>query len=132
MKKNTEETGSIFNAQPSELQGNIHNVANPSEIIVGYIGFASSQSKRIFIHNAELPSTWNSNFSTCAQDSIYTVGLPPNPYQQITNAFTNGLIPTTILTRDRSTGKVTRFLVAAPECVDCRYHGTNQQPSFWQ
>jgi hypothetical protein len=133
MQKNTEETGSIFGTQPSQLTGNVHSVSNPSEIIIGYVGFASLQSKRIFIFKAALPSTWLAPNSGCIQDSIYPVSPPPssNPYLQITDAFTNGLIPTTPITIDFF-GNITRFFAAAPECVDCRYRGTNQQPSFWQ
>src|ERR1700744_2861153 len=37
LKKNTEDLGTIFSTQPSEISGNIHCITNPSEPVVGYI-----------------------------------------------------------------------------------------------
>ena len=49
MKKNSEEIGSIFSPQPSELRGNIHCVTNPDEYVVGFITSSTVTEKRIFI-----------------------------------------------------------------------------------
>ncbi len=133
MKKNTEETGSIFGSQPSQLQGNVHCVSAPTEIVVGYVGFASLESKRIFINNIQLPG-WLPPISDCTQDSILTYnGIDKgDPYGEINNAFRSGLLPTTPLEVDFATGAVLRFLAAPAVCVDCTLTGTNQKPSFWQ
>ena len=45
LKKNTEQLGSIFDAQPSENQGNIHCVTTPSEPVVGFVSIGSSVSQ---------------------------------------------------------------------------------------
>ncbi len=37
LSKNTEKIGGVFDPQPSSLTGNIHNIANPSEQVIGYI-----------------------------------------------------------------------------------------------
>src|SRR6202012_1062500 len=55
LKKNTEQLGSIFDAQPSEISGNIHSVSNPMEPVIGYISVGSTASRRIFIYNKSLP-----------------------------------------------------------------------------
>ena len=54
LKKNTENLGSIFDAQPTQLSGNIHSVNNPSEIVIGYFTASSVQQKRIFINRTQL------------------------------------------------------------------------------
>ena len=131
MQKNTEETGSIFGSQPSQLRGNIHCVSNPSETVIGYVGFASMESKRIFINSLQL-SGWDYHNFDCMQDSILTrVEGSPDPYEQINAAFGRGLIPTTALHVNFATGEVTRFLAAPPFCVDCTLSGTNIKPSYW-
>ena len=53
MKGNTEDVGSIFGSQPNQNHGNIHNVADSSEMVIGYIGAGSIQQQRIFIKNSE-------------------------------------------------------------------------------
>ncbi|HEY4935633.1 MAG TPA: DUF4249 domain-containing protein, partial [Puia sp.] len=55
LKKNTEQLGSIFDAQPSETGGNIHNVADPTEQVIGYIGCTSQTENRIFIDRSQIP-----------------------------------------------------------------------------
>ena len=60
LKKNTEEIGSIFAAQPSELSGNIHCTTDPSETAIGFVEVSQEKQKRIFISNNQVPE-WNYN-----------------------------------------------------------------------
>ena len=76
IKKNNEQLGSIFDALPSDIQGNIHSVSNPNEQVIGYISIGSTTSKRIFIDNRNLPR-WR-------KDTSYYAGCrlafgPKNP-----------------------------------------------------
>ncbi len=48
--------GSIFDAEPSQINGNITCVSDPSEPVIGYIGVGATSTQRIFITNAQLPS----------------------------------------------------------------------------
>jgi hypothetical protein len=54
MKKNTEQTGSIFDAQPSELKGNITCTNNPAEPVIGFMEISEMYTKRIFIKNSQV------------------------------------------------------------------------------
>ncbi len=58
LKKNTEEIGSIFAAQPSQLTGNIHCTTNPSETAIGFVEVSQEKQESIFISNKEVPG-WN-------------------------------------------------------------------------
>ena len=70
LKKNTESLGSIFDAQPSQLTGNIKNVNNPEEPVLGYISAGTVQQKRIFIAKAELPN-WKTKYPySCTADTV--------------------------------------------------------------
>ncbi len=70
IKTNSEQLGSIFDAQPSELTGNIHNTKNANEPVIGYITVTNPQSKRIFITPDELPPNLVAKYPyDCEQDT---------------------------------------------------------------
>ena len=120
MRKNTEQLGSIFDAQPSDLNGNIHCISNPSEQVIGYVDVIQEKAKRFFIKAAEIPGGWVYN-QGCMQmhvDSI--VGLLAYPgYLPL-----NETIPPA-----RSDWITVDFGTAT--CVDCTLSGTNIKPTFW-
>ncbi len=122
VKKNTESLGSIFDAQPSDLQGNIHCVTDPKEIVIGYIDISEEKIKRIYIKNDEVPGWGFSQHcvSTVVDnnpDSIlkYGIGLSPT-YPNTIGPF----------------GSIVKFNATFNEdCIDCTLTGTNVRPSFW-
>lgn len=123
MKKNTEETGSVFDAQPSELKGNIHCISNPTEMVLGFVYACSEETKRIFIKNSQVPN-WGYQVD-CKPDTVPSRGL------DINQAFGSGLVPIEMLARDPSSGVVTQFIASRQQCVDCTVEGSNQKPVFW-
>jgi hypothetical protein len=118
MKRNSEETGSIFDRQPSELKGNIHCLSQPDEPVIGFIGIANRQEKRIWIKRSDVPD-WNYRLScderVIPSDSaqFFTEYMPVTP-----ESFNN-------------MGMITSYIGATPSCVDCTINGTNVKPSFW-
>ena len=122
MKKNTEQTGSLFDAQPSQLSGNIHCLTNPTEAVIGYVEITQEQTQRIFISHSQV-SDWKydpgcSNYEIDNNlDSIakYASDLTP-------------MYPTAL----DALGNILKFNAASDvKCVDCRIGRTNQKPSFW-
>ena len=121
MKRNTETTGSVFDAQPSELNSNIRCVSNPKEPVIGYIDICPIQEKRIYINRKSLPD-WNYTQS-CSEVEI------PNISDSILIKALF-LLPTYPNT-DPMTGRIISFYAAPPECVDCKLKGSSIKPSFW-
>jgi hypothetical protein len=120
MKKNTEQTGSIFDAQPSELRGNIKCLTNPSEPVVGFLEVSDIWEKRIWINSGQVPQwgyTTGCRVTTVINhpDSIAAVGSPTPtvPVEEI--------------------GPVIKSFAGASNstCVYCTELGTNVKPSFW-
>ncbi|HTE00486.1 MAG TPA: DUF4249 domain-containing protein [Mucilaginibacter sp.] len=122
LKKNTEQLGSIFDAQPSSIKGNITCSSNPVEQVLGFVSASTVTKKRIFIDNRDLPA-WQAytyyDQMDCRRDTVrlkdvFTIhsaytGTPP-PYLPLSEPY-----------------------FAAPiECVDCTLRGTNKQPVFWK
>lgn len=122
MKGNTEEVGSIFGSQPNQTHGNIHNIADSSELVVGYVGAGSVQQKRIFISNSEMPPGWNLP-QYCSE---YIVPKDSVDYYFSNNTY----IP--IRTEPQGNPRPTGYFSAIGSCVDCTLAGgTLQKPYFW-
>lgn len=118
LKKNTEQLGSIFDAMPSGLSGNIHCVNDPDEIVIGYVEPSQEREKEIFIHNTDLPITWISQLP-CGEFEVEN--KPP---------LDTSLYPTRIGTFGPF-NSVATFYVSDRICVDCTSRGTNKRPLFW-
>jgi Domain of unknown function (DUF4249) len=126
LQRNTEQLGSIFDAQPSETGGNIHNTADPSEVVIGFIGTSSETEKRIFINKIQLPNTIvYTGDESCKLD---TTGLSS---QDLMVKFQQGIyIPIDIVYFN---GFPIGVSSSIPYCVDCRVKGgTLTKPDFWQ
>lgn len=141
VKKNTEQLGSIFDAQPSSIPGNIHCISTPSKPIIGYVSIGNVTSQRIFISATQLPGYYTTQFYTsCSTDSLMFVFTAPGGtkvYQE--DEFynfnkpgfnhANRQIP---IDAFKKADTLAGHTGAAPECVDCTLRGTTRQPSFWQ
>ena len=121
MKKNTEGTGSVFDAQPSELVGNIHCTSNATEPVIGFVDICNIQEKRIFINNTELPD-WNYK-TPCLKTEIV------NNIDSIT--FVHDRFYPIDVAKLSPFGGILSYYFSTPNCVDCTFWGTNKKPSFW-
>lgn len=134
MKKNSETLGTIFDAQPSELVGNIRAVTNPSEKVIGFVEFCTVSEKRIFVWGRDLPGTPYD--PDCEYWEELDPLFPEYPYENdpevIIQVYKHrGLIPTVPEYTDPLTREVLTFYAERPRCVDCTMHGSNIKPEFW-
>ncbi|RZA01600.1 MAG: DUF4249 domain-containing protein [Sphingobacteriaceae bacterium] len=123
LKTSTESLGSIFDAQPSQLVGNIHNIANANEPVIGYISAGTTQTKRIFIDRKELPSDFKVQYpfgcSLGIASPIFFEGIL-NPYVPLYHYV------------DPNVGASNDAWYTDKKCGDCRFRGTLKQPTFWK
>ncbi|MEP7257693.1 MAG: DUF4249 domain-containing protein [Flavitalea sp.] len=119
MKKNTEATGSLFDAQPSELNGNIHCVNNPSEPVIGFVNISNIDEKRIFIKSSDIDWEYRSGCFAVEieniSDSIKSKG--------------GGLMPS--LATEGTPFAIDKFSASYPVCIDCTLTGNNIKPDYW-
>jgi len=128
LKKNTEQLGSIFDAQPSQINGNIHDVNNPTEAVVGYISTSTVQTKRIFIDDTELPRNWRPDYPvSCHIDSFY-YSDPKFGKNEVIDLVSSSDIPISSF----GVRTIEGYLAADRPCVDCTIRGKTQPPSFWK
>jgi len=131
LKKNTEQLGGIFDAEPSTLVGNIHNTADATDIVIGYIDAGTVSTKRVFIDNSQLPDTWRAIYPySCGLDSDYYI----NPKTKA-NQVKQDLVPELQLPLSGifSPGslKPIGYAASSRECADCTIRGVTKQPDFW-
>jgi hypothetical protein len=117
MKKNSEETGNIFGRQPSDLKGNIYCISSPNDPVIGYIGIANRQEKRIWIDRSQVPD-WK-YYLQCEE---YDIPVDSARYFSSLTPVT----PTVL-----GPFGITRYLGVQPSCVDCTLNGVNKKPSYW-
>ena len=132
LKKNTEELGSIFDAQPTQLTGNIHCISDQPEPVIGYISAGSVKQKRIYIDRSQLPDSWQPNYPYACRIDPYLFCAPPYCTNQVARDLIpqpNTLIPVYAL---EDHGIVIGYTGSSIECIDCTIRGTKQQPAFWR
>jgi len=127
LKKNTEQLGSIFDAEPTQLEGNIHNITDNAETVIGYISVGLVAIKRIFIPNELLPNEWQAAYPyDCNIDSAW-FAHPRSGFDDVQVTLVPGLeIPISTF------GHPDGYTASSKECVDCTIRGTTKQPDFWQ
>lgn len=132
LKKNTEQLGSIFDAEPTQLAGNIHNVKDNSDIVIGYISAGAVSKKRVFIANEQLPDTFRPIYPyDCQTDSLW-YNNPHGNKNDVAQILLPGIeLPTSAFYGPGSLNPI-GFLGASPICVDCSLRGTTKQPDFWK
>jgi hypothetical protein len=112
-------TGSIFDPTPSQVTGNVHNISNPGEPVMGYVSATSAKEQRIFISYHDVNHWGYEEPKGC----IEYVLTPDQFYEYYAE---KGYLPT------GAKGPV-NYGAALPNCADCRTQGgSNQMPPFWQ
>jgi hypothetical protein len=135
LKKNTEQLGSIFDPQPFTNIGNIHNVNNTSEPVVGYVSACLVQTKRIYILKAQLPQSYTTIYPYDCQEGKYYFNYLGD--MQVLNSLiplNSSIIPVTAFSISIPGGASSPggYFGADIQCVDCTLRGTKQQPGFWK
>ncbi|SHN31972.1 DUF4249 domain-containing protein [Mucilaginibacter sp. OK098] len=132
LKTNTEQLGSIFDAEPSQLIGNIHNIADASEPVIGYISTSTIQSKRIFITSEQLPQSWKPNYPyECNLDS-FLYDRPKTHINEVAQTLIPGIeIPVSGIYTPAGLVPI-GYTGSGAFCVDCTLRGSKQQPDFWK
>jgi hypothetical protein len=125
LKKNTEQLGSIFDALPSEIPGNIHCITNPAEPVIGYLSVSTVQSKIKFIYSSQLP-TWTPNYPySCSLDTAGTSG--PN--------YNNLVLYPDIYFATDPIGPILApvgYYYTSRACADCTIRGSLTPPPYWK
>ncbi|MDH7462381.1 DUF4249 domain-containing protein [Chitinophagaceae bacterium 26-R-25] len=129
MRKNTEQLGSIFDAQPSELNGNIHQLQDSTEIVVGFFYATSVQQQRMFVSRNQLQSYVyiTTGYESCREDTV------DNVPDKIREAFRPGPDVVIGVSPVYFGPAIIAYTYTSNYCADCRARGgSTTKPAFWQ
>ena len=127
MKKNTEQVGSLFDAQPSQISGNVKCLTDANEQVIGFVEVTEEQTKRIFIYNSQVPG-WR--YSPACQQNVIDNNVDSiNKY----GADLYPTVPLMVVLEPPPLFEVVKTFYAAnmESCIDCTTRGVNKKPSFW-
>jgi Domain of unknown function (DUF4249) len=122
VQKNTQDVGTLFDVQPTQLAGNIHCTSNPAEPVIGYINATNLQQQRIFILYEQV-SSWTPNQAGFGCDTVQISYDDLNPF--VYNYPNPNYAPWYFITFGP-------LVLASKVCLDCTLTGgTNVRPPFW-
>lgn len=122
IQKTTQNVGTLFDLQPTQLTGNIQCTSDPGQPVIGYLSATSVQQQRIFILYEQV-TDWTKTQAAYGCDTVqisYDFNHPynytyPNPEYVPWYYITNGPL-----------------VLASRNCLDCTLlGGTNIPPSYW-
>jgi Domain of unknown function (DUF4249) len=117
MRINSSDQGGLYEKQPLSITGNLHNLTDPGQEVLGFFSASMVKSKRLFISNVENLEIDFPGY--CGEEALEHGGfleINPGNYPAFLKGNAEGY-----------------WLVALTnECVDClTVGGTNVKPDFW-
>jgi len=121
LEKINENLGTMFDPQPSIIRGNIYNINDDNDIVLGYFDASSVQEKRLFIQKGEYPNIVTPNYYVGCIDTVAS-------YFQIQALINVGyMLVGEVMT---ATGGIA-YQFSYEYCINCKLYGTNVKPEFW-
>ena len=127
--------GGIFEKQPYSLSGNIHNLRNPDEVVLGYFQVSGIASQRIFIDPKDIINLKLMVMGNPCGTKTYIFGDPGD-----TGPFTSlKQINDYIIKHDsvlvvpywNDNGALVGMTATSKPCSDCSLTGDLNKPTFW-
>jgi len=135
LKQTNEEVGSIFERQPYSLSGNIKNISDPKEAVLGYFQVASISSKRLYIDAYQIGRLFIPLPPETCELKAYLIGDIVDIGRLTSLSAIYGYIISrdSILVRPsyNDFGVLNGMIASAHRCTDCAVSGDPKKPGFW-
>jgi len=117
LQNNVETTGSIFAPQPTEMKGNIRNLDDPKETVIGFFVATTETTIAMYIQASEVPEMQIRGYDCLDIEK----GFDGGPQVAYNSGY--GLL-------SYDTGDPDEYMIM--RCVDCtRKGGTKNRPEWW-
>lgn len=134
LKEVNDNGGNIFDKQPFSIVGNIHNVNDPSETVLGYFQVSAVEEKRIYVIPSELKSLNLPVYKyDCNRIELGPSDYPPSAgmtFDKIYNSYTSAGFVFISGVYDMMLNLV-KLAFTSRQCALCTARGTLNKPDFW-
>ena len=125
MRKSSSDVGGLFSPEPTEFRGNVVNVNDPTELVLGYVDVERVVSDTLFVDNSIVRFYKNARAPLPAPDTLRTQAEWRLAYE------IEGKLPG-VEVYDEMTGRLIGYEWWPARCVDCRMRGgTKNKPQWW-
>ena len=125
MEQNGSDVGGLFSPEPSDLRGNVANVDDPDEIVLGYVDVQTVLRDTLYIDN------YVARFYKSARAPLPLPDTLNREADYIEAYFHHNMLPGNDV-YDENTGRFIGYEWWPSECIDCRRRGgTKQRPAVW-
>ena len=120
VRNNSTNVGGLFSPEPSEMRGNIVNVDDPDELVLGYVSVSTCTRKKMFVDNYD---TRFSNWRGPSYGLMEPIPDIPDEWRKYYGwKYRYGWLK----------GETGQTVWAPIECIDCRASGgTKERPWWW-
>jgi len=123
IQKTSQQVGTLFDLQPTQLTGNIYCTSNPNEPVIGYMSASSIQQAHLYIEHSQL-NDW--------PHYVYMEGCPTAEARRLSADDFHSWLYTDTAYGPYYFVSFGPLIVAPKRCLDCRYQGgVNVKPSFF-
>lgn len=119
----SENSGTLFDPIPTKVGGNIYNLTDPGEPVMGYFEASGVSTRRVFVPNDLLPKDVfvPSDFEFC---EFRVLVDPPNLAYYLNLGWV-------YIDDYYDMDKLIVRLTNNSKCYDCTLTGTNKRPDYW-
>jgi hypothetical protein len=116
-----EHTGTLFDPPPTPVTGNLENVNDPLEPVLGYFEVSGVSEKRIFISHDELPANFRVATGNEHCEALEVMG---DGQQELSRGWL-------LLFRYEFMDTLWTRMSNRMDCYDCTLKGENVRPDYW-
>lgn len=147
LEQTNPDVGNIFGVQPFTIRGNIKNVNNSDEVVLGFFQVAGCSTERMYIDFPEIQDLrlhMKDRYITCSYDSLMLDKLnegsaPENPaFGSIYDIYDHYVLSGDLnyelafpIFQSPLSQKVVGLALSSKQCTDCTLEGNIQPPDFW-
>jgi hypothetical protein len=140
LKKVNETTGDILARQPYSVTGNLHNLKNPDERVLGFFKVSGLSQKRIYIYYRDIATMGLPLYSQQCAESFYAPGnfetpcrCPPKTWDDVYwyLSIMDDYIFIRPIYQGEGDANLVKMVFTRPECADCELAGKKEKPDFW-
>jgi hypothetical protein len=135
LKETNEEPGGIFEKQPYSISGNIKNLKNPEEVVLGYLQVESVTSKRLYINPYDIGNLKLALYPSTCELRTYEIGdtVETGRLRTLSEIYTYISKRDSVLVSPyyNDLNVITGMITTARACADCSVSGDPKKPGFW-